>query len=101
MTRIITETDIIEARERAAAAEAAQQQQDWNDALLASPDLTVEMVKEYLPGDDITVKVHWCAYPDQHGKRASIVCPTCKLPPFWKSIVVNVTQGASTPSSAS
>lgn len=96
MTRTITEADIIGARERVAAAEAAGQQQDWNDALLASPDLTVEMVKEWANGDGVTLQVHWCACAAQHGKRALIKCETCGLPPFWRSIVVNVTVDAST-----
>lgn len=95
--RTITETDIIEARQRVAAAEQAGEQQDWNDALLASPDLEPSMVQEYFNSADVTLKVHWCACKEQHGRRASIVCETCNLPPFWRSIVVNVTQDSTKP----
>lgn len=97
--RTITETDIIAARERVAAAEAKGEQQDWNDALLASPDLTPEMVKDYFNAGEteVAVKVHWCACPGVHGTPARIVCETCGLPPFWVSrdsegeIIANVT----------
>jgi len=78
-TRVITEADIIAARERVAAAEAAHEQQDFEDALLASPDLTPEMVREWLHA---SVNVHWCACQSEDD-TPQIVCPTCGLPPFW------------------
>jgi hypothetical protein len=75
----ITERDIIEARQRVAAAERKGEQQDFRDALLASPDLTPAMVKEWL---DCRVNVHWCACKiDDPTPR--IVCEVCGLPPFW------------------
>lgn len=77
--RIITEADIIAARQRVAAAEAANQQQDFADALLASPDLTPEMVRTWL---DAEVYVHWCACEDGD-TTPRIVCATCGLPPYW------------------
>ena len=80
MKRVITEHDIIAARERVAAAEAAGQQQDFADALLASADLTPEMVREWI---DATVNVHWCACEGIDGGPARIVCERCGLPPFW------------------
>jgi hypothetical protein len=77
--RIITEQDIIEARQRVQAAEQAGQQQDFADALLASPDITPEMLKEWLDAD---VSVHWCACPGEDD-TPRIVCEVCGLPPFW------------------
>jgi hypothetical protein len=79
--KTITETDIIEARQRVAAAEAAGEQQDFNDALLASPDLTPAMVKEWL---DAVPHVRWCAC--EAGDHSRIVCTECGLPPYWRSI---------------
>lgn len=79
--RTITETDIIEARQRVAAAEAKGEQQDFSDALLASPDLTPEMVKKWL---DASVHVHWCACKSED-TTPHIACPTCGLPPYWTS----------------
>lgn len=78
--RVITETDIIEARQRVAAAEAKGEQQDFTDALLASPDLTPEMVKTWLGAG---VCVHWCAC--EQGDHSRIVCAECGLPPYWKT----------------
>lgn len=78
--RIIAETDIIEARRRVAEAERKQEQQDFGDALLASPDLTPEMVKTWL---DAHVRVHWCAC--EQGDHSRIVCTECGLPPYWKT----------------
>lgn len=78
--RTITEQDIIAARQRVAAAEAAQAQQDFADALLASPDLTPEMVRTWL---DARVSVHWCACTKEGDDTPRIVCETCGLPPFW------------------
>jgi hypothetical protein len=52
--RVITEQDIIAARQRVAAAEAANEQQDFADALLASADLEPDMVRQWL---DATVNV--------------------------------------------
>ena len=85
--RVITEADIIEARERVAAAETNHEQQDWNDALLAAPDLTPDMVREWFNTSDsegITINVHWCACEGLPGKPAEVVCSVCGLPPFWK-----------------
>lgn len=79
--RVITEKDIIDARQRVAEAERKGEQQDFADALLASPDLTPEMVRHWL---DATVNVHWCACPTTDD-TARIVCETCGLPPFWIS----------------
>lgn len=76
--KIITEVDIIAARQRVAAAEAKGEQQDFTDALLASPDLTPEMVKHWL---DATPHVSWCACPQ--GDHSRIVCTECGLPPYW------------------
>lgn len=78
LEKVITETDIIAARQRVAVAEAANQQQDFRDALLASPDLTPDMVHQWL---DARVHVHWCAC--EHGNHARIVCTECGLPPYW------------------
>lgn len=78
--RTITEQDIIEARLRVAEAERKGEQQDFADALLASPDLTPEMVKTWL---DATVHVHWCAC--EKGDHARIVCTECGLPPYWRT----------------
>lgn len=78
---IITEQDIIAARQRVAAAEQAGEQQDFADALLASPDLTPGMVREWL---DATPRVHWCACVE--GDHSRIVCTECGLPPYWKSV---------------
>ena len=80
MQSTITEQDIIAARQRVAEAERNQEQQDFTDALLASTDLTPEMVKQWL---DAGVQVQWCAC-EQTQARA-IVCVTCGLPPYWKS----------------
>ena len=77
--RTITEADIISARERVAAAEAAGEQQDFEDALLASPDLPPSMVREWL---DATVNVRWCAC-NHEDTTPHIACPTCGLPPYW------------------
>lgn len=77
--RVITEQDIITARQRVAAAEANNQQQDFTDALLASPDLTPDMVRLWLKAE---VNVHWCACHDED-TTPHIVCKTCGLPPFW------------------
>jgi hypothetical protein len=76
---VITEQDIIEARRRVAAAEAAGEQQDFRDALLASPDLTPVMIREWL---DCGVNVRWCACIVA-ADTPRIVCETCGLPPFW------------------
>lgn len=76
--KTITETDIIAARQRVAEAERKGEQQDFNDALLASPDLTPAMVKEWL---DAIPHVNWCACVE--GDHSLIVCPTCDLPPYW------------------
>lgn len=78
--RIITEHDIIAARQRVVEAERKGEQQDFDDALLASPDLTPEMVREWL---DARVHVHWCAC--EKGDHSRIVCTECGLPPYWKS----------------
>lgn len=78
--KTITEKDIIEARRRVAEAERKGEQQDFNDTLLASPDLTPAMVKEWL---DANVHVHWCACIKQGERPVVIVCPTCGLPPYW------------------
>jgi hypothetical protein len=75
----ITEQDIIEARQRVAEAERKGDQQDFRDALLASPDLTPDMVKEWL---DARVSVHWCACKTDD-LTPRIVCEVCGLPPFW------------------
>lgn len=77
--RVITEYDIIQARQRVAVAAAAQRQQDFEDALLASPDLTPEMVKLWL---NATVNVRWCACKIEDD-TPRIVCAACGLPPFW------------------
>lgn len=79
--KTITETDIIAARQRVAAAEAAGEQQDFSDALLASPDLEPGMIKEWLGAG---VRVRWCACED--GDHSRIVCTECGLPPYWKSV---------------
>ena len=79
MPKTITEQDIIAARQRVAAAETAGEQQDFADALLASPDLTPDMVRHWL---DAQVNVHWCACP-MTDDTPRIACPTCGLPPFW------------------
>lgn len=76
--RVITEKDIIEARQRVLEAERKGEQQDFGDALLASPDLTPEMVETWL---DATVNVRWCAC--EKGNHARIVCTECGLPPYW------------------
>jgi hypothetical protein len=76
--RIITEKDIVAARQRVIAAEAAHEQQDFADALLASPDLTPEMVETWLDAD---VHVHWCAC--EKGDHARVICTECGLPPYW------------------
>lgn len=80
--RIITEADIITARQRVAAAEAAGQQQDFEDALLASPDLKPSMVREWL---DAVPHVNWCACKRQD-TAPLIACPDCGLPPYWTEI---------------
>ena len=77
--RIITEADIIAARQRVAAAEAAGERQVFADALLASPNLTPEMVRTWLDAD---VYVHWCDC-DDGDNTPRIVCQTCGLPPYW------------------
>lgn len=79
MERIVTEIDIIDARERIEAADAAHEQQDFEDALLASPDLTPEMVRLWL---NATLNVRWCACKAED-TTPRIVCETCGLPPFW------------------
>lgn len=76
---VITELHIIAARQRVAIAEAAGAQQDFSDALLASPDLTPAMVREWLKA---RVQVNWCACPTTDD-TAHIVCATCGLPPYW------------------
>ena len=81
--RTITEAEIVAARQRVVEAEAKNEQQDFEDALLASPDLTPSMVREWL---DANVHVHWCAC--EHGDHSRIVCTECGLPPYWKSIEV-------------
>ena len=78
MRKTITEHDIIAARQRVAEAEQRGEQQDFADALLASPDLTPEMVEHWL---DAMVHVHWCAC--EKGDHARIVCTECGLPPYW------------------
>lgn len=78
--RTITEQDIIEARQRVAEAERKGEQQDFRDALLASPDLTPEMVREWL---DAVPQVRWCAC--EKGDHARIVCTECGLPPYWRT----------------
>lgn len=77
--RVITEQDIITARQRVAAAEAAGQQQGFEDALLASADLTPDMVRHWI---DCIVKVRWCAC--EAGDHSRIVCTECGLPPYWQ-----------------
>ena len=84
--KTITETDIIAARQRVVAAEQAGQQQDFADALLASPDLTPAMVKEWL---DAVPHVNWCAC--EKGDHSLIVCPSCGLPPYWAAKKESVT----------
>lgn len=79
--RIVTEADIIAARGRVAVAEEKGEQQDFSDALLSSPDLTPEMVKEWL---DAIPRVCWCAC--EGGDHSLIVCPSCGLPPYWRSV---------------
>lgn len=79
--KTITEHDIIAARQRVAEAERKGEQQDFSDALLASPDLTPAMVKEWL---DASPLVHWCACAE--GDHSRIVCTECGLPPYWKSV---------------
>lgn len=81
--RVITERDIIAARERVAAAVAKGEQQDFEDALLASPDLKPDMVREWL---NATPHVHWCACPGLPATPARIACPTCGLPPYWTEV---------------
>ena len=76
--RVITEAEIIVARARVAAAEAANEQQNFEDALLASADLTPEMIREWL---NASVNVHWCAC--EKGDHPRIVCAECGLPPYW------------------
>lgn len=78
--KVITEADIIAARQRIAAAEAKNEQQDFTDALLASPDLEPDMVRTWL---DASVKVKWCAC--EQGDHSRIVCTECGLPPYWRS----------------
>lgn len=78
---IITEQDIVEARQRVAEAERKGELQDFRDALLASPDLTPQMVVEWL---DATPRVHWCAC--EKGDHSRIVCVECGLPPYWASV---------------
>lgn len=80
--RTITETDIIEARKRVAAAEAANQQQDFSDALLASADLTPDMVRKWL---DAVPNVRWCAC-SKGDTTPEIQCAICGLPPYWTLI---------------
>lgn len=79
--RVITEADIIAARRNVERAFAANEQQDFADALLSSPDLEPSMVREWL---DASVHVHWCAC--EKGDHSRIVCAECGLPPYWKSI---------------
>jgi hypothetical protein len=76
--RIITAQDIIAARQRVAAA-GRDQQLDFEDALLASPDLEPDMVREWC---NARVRVDWCAC--EKGDHARIVCAECGLPPYWK-----------------
>lgn len=77
--RTITETDIIDARERVAAAEGKGEQQDFEDALLASPDLRPSQVREWL---NATINVRWCAC--KHEDTAPVIaCAVCGLPPYW------------------
>jgi hypothetical protein len=78
MKRVITEADIIAARQRVAMDEAAGRQQDFADALLASEGLQPSHVETWL---DATVNVHWCACVDV--KPHEIACSTCGLPPYW------------------
>ena len=77
--RVITETEIVDARERVAAAEANGEQQDFEDALLASPDLEPDMVRQWL---NATVNVRWCAC-ESADDVPHIACPACGLPPYW------------------
>lgn len=77
----ITEKDIIEARQRVVEAERKGEQQDFRDALLASPDLTPQMVREWLGA---TPHVNWCAC--EKGDHSRIVCTECGLPPYWASV---------------
>lgn len=81
--RIITEADIIAARQRVAAAEAAHEQMHFEDALLCSADLTPAMVRQWL---DAVPQVRWCACPGVDGGPARIVCETCGLPPYWTEV---------------
>ena len=78
--RTITEQDIVAARQRVTMALAAGQQCDFEDALLASPDIEPDMVRAWL---DARVAVHWCAC--EHGDHSRIVCTECGLPPYWKT----------------
>ena len=77
--RTITEHDIIAARKRVTAADVANELCDFADALLASPDLTPEMIKDWL---DATANVQWCAC-ETDDATPHIVCAQCGLPPFW------------------
>lgn len=81
--RVIREADIVAARLRVAAAEAAGEQCDFKDAILASADLTPSMIHEWVGA---LVHVNWCACAERPTTPAEIVCPACGLPPYWKSI---------------
>jgi hypothetical protein len=76
--RIIQAADIVAARERIKADEAAGRQHHFEDALLGLPGVTPAMVREWL---DAEPRVHWCACEDTD--QSLIVCPQCGLPPYW------------------
>ena len=74
--RIITEQDIIAARQRLATEPPPH---DFEDALLASSGLTPAMIREWM---DATVNVNWCACEGE--RTPAIACPSCGLPPYWR-----------------
>lgn len=80
--KLITEVDIVAARQRVVGAMKNGQQQDFSDALLASPDLEPDMVRTWL---DASVWVKWCAC--EAGDHSRIVRTECGLPPYWRSVV--------------
>lgn len=79
-SQVITEVDIVAARQYVAANLAAGKQVDFDKALLASPDLTPDMIQHWL---NATPNVRWCAC--EGGDHSRIVCTECGLPPYWKS----------------
>lgn len=82
--RVITEADIIAARQRVAAADAKGEQISFEDGLLASPDLRPQHIREWLEAD---VKVHWCTCKEMEGiSPPPIICETCGRPPLWVTI---------------